>query len=84
LDSGSGIRRVILTQAVHPRAQDPETLADLVAGHGITPEVVASVQAALQRALNGAQPDDVILATGSLFVVAETSAAARANEPVVD
>jgi dihydrofolate synthase/folylpolyglutamate synthase len=84
LAPGAGITRVILTQAVHPRAQDPEELADIVSGYGLTPEVVSSVGQAVRLALAEAEPEDVILACGSLFVVAEASAAARSNELVSD
>jgi dihydrofolate synthase/folylpolyglutamate synthase len=84
LAPGTGISRVILTQAVHPRAQDPEELADMVAGYGLKPEVVPSVRQAVQRALAEAEPDDVILACGSLFVVAEARAAATAGETLAD
>ena len=78
LRPGIGVTRVILTQAVHPRAQDPEELADMVSSAGITPEVVLSVAQAVLRALDTAQPDEVILACGSLFVVAEARSEALA------
>jgi dihydrofolate synthase / folylpolyglutamate synthase len=84
LGPGTGITRVILTQAVHPRAQDPEELADMVSAFGVSPEVVSSVGHAVRLALASAKPDDVILACGSLFVVAEASAAARTGELVSD
>jgi len=84
LGPGTGVKRVIVTQAVHPRAQDPEELADLVSAYGITPEVVSSVGQAVRRALSSAQADDVILASGSLFIVAEAAAAAREIESVSD
>ncbi len=82
LAPGVGVTRAILTQAVHPRAQDPEELADMVKAHGLSPEVVSSVAHAVTRALASAKPDDVILACGSLFVVAEAHAAAMAQELV--
>jgi dihydrofolate synthase / folylpolyglutamate synthase len=69
---------------VHPRAQDPEELADIVSGYGLTPEVVSSVGQAVRLALAEAEPEDVILACGSLFVVAEARAAARSIELVSD
>ena len=84
LAPGVGVTRAILTQAVHPRAQDPEELADMVKAHGLRPEVASSVAHAVTRALAAAEPDDVVLACGSLFVVAEASAAARAQELVSD
>jgi dihydrofolate synthase/folylpolyglutamate synthase len=80
LGPGTSITRVILTQAVHPRAQDPEELADMVSAYGLTPEVVSSVGHAVKMALASAKPDEVILACGSLFVVAEARAVA-AREP---
>lgn len=84
LRPGAGITRVILTQAVHPRAQDPEELADMVNAAGLVPEVVLSVAQAVQHVLESAKPDDVILACGSLFVVAEAGTLALADEPVSD
>ena len=43
--------------------------------HGAETAVVTSGAGALERALQAATPDDVILACGSLFVVAEVRAA---------
>jgi dihydrofolate synthase/folylpolyglutamate synthase len=69
---------VICTQAVHPRAIEPEHLAAEAARLGGGPtESVAPVAAALERALQLAGPGDMILATGSLFVVAEVQTAIR-------
>jgi dihydrofolate synthase/folylpolyglutamate synthase len=69
---------VICTQAVHPRAIEPEQLAAEAARLGGGPtESVAPVAAALERALQLAGPGDMILATGSLFVVAEVQTAIR-------
>jgi dihydrofolate synthase/folylpolyglutamate synthase len=84
LQPRTGITRVIFTQAVHPRAQDPEELADEVRrmGNSETVEVVMGVAQAVERALTSSRPDDVILACGSLFVVAEARAAALAKVQV--
>jgi dihydrofolate synthase/folylpolyglutamate synthase len=79
-----GVTRAILTQAVHPRAQDPDELAKMVEMHGLRPEVVASVERAVRLALTTAKPEDVILACGSLYMVGEASAAAQAQELVSD
>jgi dihydrofolate synthase/folylpolyglutamate synthase len=76
-----GVRRVLLTQAVHPRAQEPDAMRPLVAGHALAVETAPTVAQALDAALSTADPDDVILATGSLFVVAEARAAAQARQP---
>jgi dihydrofolate synthase/folylpolyglutamate synthase len=77
-----GVRRIILAQAVHPRAQDPEELADRLQGSGINVEVRTSVAEAVAHGLETAAPDEVVLACGSLFVVAEARAAALAQMPV--
>lgn len=59
--------RVIFTQAVHPRAQDPEELL----ARAPAAEAIPSVARALEHALRSAASAEVIVATGSLFVVAE-------------
>lgn len=71
--------RVIFTQAVHPRAQDPEELLARAPGA----EAIPSVARALWRALKAATPDEVIVATGSLFVVAEAREAWRQGETAI-
>jgi dihydrofolate synthase/folylpolyglutamate synthase len=88
LQPEAGVRRVILAQAVHPRAQDPEDLADDLAerlkGRGVSVEVRTSVAEAVAHGLETAAPNEVVLACGSLFVVAEARAAALAQMPVRD
>ena len=71
------VARAILVQAVHPRALEPEELADLAqaAKPDLAVEVVPPVARALERALYFSTPEDVIVACGSLFVVAEVQAA---------
>lgn len=68
---------VVTTQAVHPRAADPDELAEQVRGQGFTGpiESVGPVHRALSRARDLAGAEDVVLATGSLFVVSEARAA---------
>jgi dihydrofolate synthase/folylpolyglutamate synthase len=69
------IARLIVTQAVHPRAEPPQALAELGRSHGVRVEIRVPVAAALQRALELAGPGEVILAAGSLFVAGEVLAA---------
>jgi folylpolyglutamate synthase/dihydropteroate synthase len=69
---------VLLTQAVHPRAQEPDEMAAFVTARGVAAETAPTVAQAVERALRGAGPDEVILACGSLFIVAEARAAAVA------
>lgn len=67
---------IITTRADHPRALDPEQLADLSRKAGIPTEVVPSVEAALRRALViSATTGGIILSAGSMFVTAEVRTA---------
>jgi dihydrofolate synthase/folylpolyglutamate synthase len=65
------VSRVIVTQAVHPRAAEPAEVAALAHSHGLKTETVIPVKAALERALAVARPNEVILSAGSLFVSGE-------------
>ncbi len=64
---------LITVQAVHPRALEPEELADQAqaAGFAGAIEAIASVGAAVERTCNLADPEDLICVTGSLFVIGE-------------
>ncbi|NIS79424.1 MAG: bifunctional folylpolyglutamate synthase/dihydrofolate synthase [Anaerolineales bacterium] len=74
------VSRLILTQAVHPRAADAEELADLAHSYGVGVEVIVPVSEALSRAMMQVDPEEVILATGSLFVAGEVLAAWERRE----
>jgi dihydrofolate synthase/folylpolyglutamate synthase len=69
------VSRLIITQASHPRAADPNQLANLARGFGLKVEVVTPVTAALRRALEMQDPDEVVLAAGSLFIAGEVLSA---------
>jgi dihydrofolate synthase/folylpolyglutamate synthase len=69
------VSRVIVTQAVHPRAAEPAEVVVLAHQHGLQTEVVSPVRAALERAIDRARPNEVIVSAGSLFVSAEILAA---------
>jgi dihydrofolate synthase/folylpolyglutamate synthase len=62
---------VIVTSTQHPRALEPGKLAAEFSKRGVTPEVVGDVTSAVDLALARAKPEDLICATGSIFVVAE-------------
>jgi len=78
------VSRLILTQAVHPRAAEPEDMARLAHGHGARAEVIAPVEAALRRAIERARPGEVIVSAGSLFVAGEALAAWERVRPSVN
>jgi dihydrofolate synthase / folylpolyglutamate synthase len=65
--------RVVATRSAHERAEQPESLAAAV--RRATPaawvEVAPTLGAALDRSLREAGPDDLVLVTGSLFLVGE-------------
>jgi dihydrofolate synthase/folylpolyglutamate synthase len=62
---------VILTQSPQPRALSAPALAEMTAHLAAVCEVVADPSAAFERALELAAPDDVIFATGSLYLVGD-------------
>lgn len=65
------VDRLIVTRSEHQRAEKPEFLASIAHQHGLQVESVEPVSKALEAALGAARIDDVILATGSVFVVGE-------------
>ncbi len=76
--SGPSVERLIVTKSKHPRAADPKEVAHLAVGTGLTVELREDVRSALSRAETSVKQlaradrlDPVVLATGSLFLVAE-------------
>jgi len=63
--------RVLACRSRHPRAGDPSDLADLFLSLGVPAIPHPTVADALRSAMAEAGPDDLVLVTGSLFVVAE-------------
>jgi len=62
---------IILVSSRHPRSVKAEVLAEEFSKHGVTPRVAESVTKAVELALEGAKPSDLICAAGSIFVIAE-------------
>ncbi len=65
--------KIILTQADYGRAVPASELAEKIGG-GREVEVCPDVPGALKKALSEAGPDDMVLITGSLYVVGEAKA----------
>lgn len=63
--------RVFTVASRHPRAETPENLAAFAAQMGYQVEAMPGVQPALEAALAAAGPEDLVCATGSLFLVAD-------------
>ncbi|MHB0858949.1 MAG: bifunctional folylpolyglutamate synthase/dihydrofolate synthase [Anaerolineae bacterium] len=66
---------IYVTQARHPKATPIADLQAMVHDLGKIPHLATSVAEALASATESAGEDDVVLVTGSLFVVAEARAA---------
>ncbi|MEA1979080.1 MAG: folylpolyglutamate synthase/dihydrofolate synthase family protein [Chloroflexota bacterium] len=65
------VSRFAVTQADHPRSENPEVLAGFAHSHGVRVEEFAGVEKALQWAIVNSRPGEVILVTGSIFIVGE-------------
>ena len=80
-DSGFMIERLaplsdvlVLTQAEYERAAPTEALSAIARQHGIEPVVRKNVHEAIEWALHEASADDMVLVTGSLYVIGEAKA----------
>jgi len=62
---------VILTQSPQPRSLSAHALAEMTSHLAENVEVIREPGAALDRALEIAEPDDVVFATGSLYLVGD-------------
>lgn len=71
----SQAQELIVTQAAHPRAADPESVVKMVEPSTSQIAVLPDPSSALWRALELARKEDLVCVTGSLFVVAEARAA---------
>ena len=65
------VSRFAVTQAHHARSENPEVLAGFAHSHGVRVEEFAGVQDALHWAIENSRPGEVILVTGSIFIVGE-------------
>ncbi len=62
---------IILVASRHPKAVKTPALVEEFQKHGMTPRVAENVAAAVKLALAGAGKNDLIVAAGSVFVIAE-------------
>ena len=66
----TGARLVIATQSTHPRALEAEKIVSIAEEFGTPAIIVREVIQAFEKARELAGADDVIIATGSLFIAA--------------
>ena len=64
------VRQVIATRSYHPRAMEPERLEKLAHRYGRPAKVIEKVEDALEEAIQVADGEALVLATGSIFVAA--------------
>lgn len=64
------VQRLVVVKSFHPRAADPETLADLARAYGCPVSIIPDVAIAITETLDQAKPEEVILVAGSIFVAA--------------
>jgi folylpolyglutamate synthase/dihydropteroate synthase len=60
---------VVACRPPSPRANDPESVVEAAQALGIAAEQSETITEALERALEIAERDDLVLVTGSLYVV---------------
>lgn len=77
----AGKPQVFVTHSRHPRSLAPATLAAQFRAQGVAVVETSTVAEALGQALSLAEPGDLVLATGSLFVAAEVREAMLGIEP---
>jgi len=75
--------RVYATASRHPRSLEANELAQLFVDAGADAQSVATPAQALEQAKAAAGPNDLVLATGSLFLAAEIREAALGIEPEI-
>jgi dihydrofolate synthase/folylpolyglutamate synthase len=63
-------RLIIFTQSTHPRAAKPENVQQILQTLSCDTIVIEDIQQALKFALEQTQKEDIILASGSVFVAA--------------
>ncbi len=69
------LQMILATKADHPRALDPGQIVELARQAGIPCEAASPVTSALDRALELAGDESIVLSAGSMFVTAEVMTA---------
>jgi dihydrofolate synthase/folylpolyglutamate synthase len=64
------VRQLVATKSIHPRAIDPEKLVAMARQYGCPARSVSDIEQALEEAIDLAQDEAAVLATGSIFVAA--------------
>jgi len=65
------VTELLVVKSFHPRAIEPGKLVEMVGAYGKPVQIVDQIPAALDKAIQLAGDDLVVVVTGSIFVVAE-------------
>jgi dihydrofolate synthase/folylpolyglutamate synthase len=65
------VKELMVVKSFHPRAVEPEKLIEMAQPYGCKVYIVDHIPEAMEKAIHLAGDDNVILVTGSIFVVAE-------------
>jgi dihydrofolate synthase/folylpolyglutamate synthase len=79
---GPMVTSVICTKSRHPRACDPQRLAEIWMPYAKELSIIPDAIDAVTYLLNTAAPEDLIAVTGSLFLVGELRASLCRLAPV--
>ncbi len=64
-------QQIILTRSKNDRAEDPQNILNMIDREAINTVVIQDAQSAVKYALDEANADDMVLITGSLYVVGD-------------
>jgi dihydrofolate synthase/folylpolyglutamate synthase len=65
------VKELIAVKSFHPRAIDPDKLVEMAHTFGHPVTCIEDIPQAVEEALQMVSEDDLVLVTGSIFVVAE-------------
>ena len=65
------VREMIAVKSFHPRAIEPEKLVEMALLYKCPTQIMHSIPEAMEKALQFAGENGIVLVTGSIFVVAE-------------
>ncbi len=65
------VKELVAVKSFHPRAIDPDKLVEMARSYGREIDCIEDIPAAMEKALQLVGDDELVLVTGSIFVVAE-------------
>jgi dihydrofolate synthase/folylpolyglutamate synthase len=65
------VKQLVTVKSLHPRAMNPDKLVKIAAPFGRPVHCVEHIPEAMEKVMQEVESDDLVLVTGSIFVVAE-------------